>query len=302
MKNNKTNNKILIILGPTATGKSDLAIKLAKKYNGEVISADSRQVYIGLNIGTGKITKKEMLGVPHHMLDVISPKKTFTVVDWKEKTENIIENIISNGRLPIICGGTGFYIQSIVDGVILPDVKPNKELRVKLEKKTLNQLVSILKKLDSKRARNIDLKNRVRLIRSIEIAKSIGSVPKIKKEKSKYEILEIGLKLDDGELKSRIHSRLLERLKKGMVNEAVKLHKDGLSYKRMRALGLEYRFLADLLEKKIKKNDFIKKLETEIWHYVKRQITWFKKDERIIWYKPTDYKKIEKEIHRLLNN
>ena len=118
-------SKILVILGPTATGKSDLAVKLARKYNGEVVSADSRQVYIGLDIGTGKITKKEMFGVPHHMLDVVSPKKVYSVVAWKKETEKIIAEIIARGKLPIICGGTGFYIQSIVDNMVLPEVSAN---------------------------------------------------------------------------------------------------------------------------------------------------------------------------------
>ena len=295
-------NKILVILGPTTTGKSALAVKLAKKYNGEVISADSRQVYERLDIGTGKITKKEMMGVPHHMLDVVSPKKIFTVVDWKMQTEKIIDNIITRGKLPIICGGTGFYIQSIVDRIILPNVAPNKNLRKKLEKKTLSQLVLMLKKLDPKRLKNIDVKNKVRLIRAIEIAKSLGSVPKIKRGESKYEILQIGLRLEDRKSKSKIHNRLLTRLKQGMLNEAKKLHKKGLSYKRMRELGLEYKFLADYLEKKINKKDFIEKLEKEIWQYTKRQITWFKRDKRIKWFDPSESKVIEKEIHRLLNN
>jgi len=218
------------------------------------------------------------------------------------QTEKIIDNIITRGKLPIICGGTGFYIQSIVDRIILPNVAPNKNLRKKLEKKTLSQLVLMLKKLDPKRLKNIDVKNKVRLIRAIEIAKSLGSVPKIKRGESKYEILQIGLRLEDRKSKSKIHNRLLTRLKQGMLNEAKKLHKKGLSYKRMRELGLEYKFLADYLEKKINKKDFIEKLEKEIWQYTKRQITWFKRDKRIKWFDPSESKVIEKEIHRLLNN
>jgi tRNA dimethylallyltransferase len=149
----KQRNKVVVILGPTATGKSDLAVKLAQKYNGEVISADSRQVYTGLDLGTGKITKKEMLGVPHHMLDVVSPKKVFTVSEWKEQAEKIIIDIISRGKLPIICGGTGLYIQSIVDNVVFPEVPPNLPLRKKLEKKSKLELIEILKKLDPRRAK-----------------------------------------------------------------------------------------------------------------------------------------------------
>lgn len=280
----KTKPKVLVILGQTATGKSDLAVKIARKYNGEVISSDSRQVYKGLNIGTGKITKKEMMGVPHHMLDVVSPKKTFSVNVWKEKTEKIIEKILKKDKLPIICGGTGFYIQAIVDNITPPNVPPNKQLRLKLSKKTVDELFFILKKLDPKRARVIDPKNKVRLIRSIEIAKALGEVPRVKPEKSKYDFVQIGLKTTDENLRKRIHDRLLKRINKGMVKEAEDLYKGGLSFKRMRELGLEYRFLADYLDKKISKKEMLEKLETEIWHYAKRQMTWFKKDKRIKWF------------------
>jgi tRNA dimethylallyltransferase len=146
-------NNLLVILGPTATGKSDLAVEIAKKYNGEVISADSRQVYKGLDIGSGKITKKEMCGVKHYMLDVISPKSVFSVAQFKKKTEKIIADIHKRGKLPILCGGTGFYISTVVDGLTFPDVKANNVLRNKLEKQTTEKLFETLKKLDPERAR-----------------------------------------------------------------------------------------------------------------------------------------------------
>jgi tRNA dimethylallyltransferase len=292
--------KLLVILGPTATGKSDLAVKLALKHNGEVISADSRQVYKGLNIGTGKITKEEMKGVHHWLLDVISPKETFTVVDWKKLTEEKIKTIFKRSKLPIICGGTGFYIQSVIDGITMPEVPANKTLRKKLENKNLPELLEILNKLDPRRFAEIDQKNPVRLIRAIEIATKLGSVPKINKKKVPYEILQIGLLPEN--IKEKIYKRLLLRIKKGMVEEAKKLHKKGLTWNRMRELGLEYRFLADFLENKITKEEFISKLEKEIFQYSKRQMTWFKKDKRIKWFKPTETKKIEKEVSNFLNN
>ena len=127
-------NKIIVVLGPTSSGKSDLAVKLAKKFNGEVISADSRQVYKGLNIGTGKITKKEMRDIPHHLLDVASPKRQFTVTQYKKLADKSIKNILKHGKVPILCGGTGFYIQSIVDNIIIPEVPPNKKLEKSLRK------------------------------------------------------------------------------------------------------------------------------------------------------------------------
>ena len=292
--------KILVVLGPTATGKSDLAVKLAKKYGGEVISADSRQVYTGLNIGTGKITKKEMQGIPHHMIDVISPKKSFTVAEWKKQAEKIITDIHTRGKLPVICGGTGFYIQSVVDDFVLPEVPPNKTLRKSLEKKSLPELVLTLKKLDKERLSTVDAKNPVRLIRAIEIATALGKVPKLKKQKNKYDMLQIGLKPEDETLKKRIHDRLISRTKKGMIKETENLHTNGLSFKRMRELGLEYRYLADFLEKKINKKELITKLEIEIWHYAKRQMTWFKRDKNINWFKSNKDPKISKEIHTFL--
>ena len=167
---NKLKPKILVILGPTATGKSGMAVRLAKKFNGEIISADSRQVYKGLDIGSGKITEKEMLGVAHHLLDIANPKRKFSVTDFKEKAEKTIEDILKRSRLPIICGGTGFYIQALVDNLILPEVAPNLSLRKKLEKKTPAELFEILKKLDPKRADSIERQNPRRLIRAIEIA------------------------------------------------------------------------------------------------------------------------------------
>jgi tRNA dimethylallyltransferase len=289
-------NKVLVILGQTATGKSNLAVKLAQKYNGEVISADSRQVYTGLDIGTGKITKKEMRGVPHHMLDVVSPKKVFTVTEWKEQAEKKIADIISRDKLPIICGGTAFYIKSLTENIVLPEVPPNKELRKKLEKKTLVELQDMLKKLDQKRFAQIDTKNPVRLVRAIEIATALGKVPKIKKQKNKYEFLHIGLKLPEANLKKKIHIRLFARIRDGMVAEVKKLHENGLSWKRMGELGLEYRYLALLIQNKISKTEFTEKLETEIWHFAKRQMQWWKRDSKIKWFNPKDAVKIQKEV------
>lgn len=293
--------KILVILGPTAVGKSDLAVELAKQYDGEVISADSRQVYKGLDIGTGKITKKEMRGVPHHLLDVISPKKVFSVELWKKQTEVAIKDIISRGKLPIICGGTGFYIQSIVDNITLPDVPADPTLRKKLALKSVEELFKILKKLDPKRAKNIDSKNPVRLIRAIEIAQALGSVPKAKKAKSEYDFIQIGLTLPAPILHERIHARMLSRMKKGMIAEAEKLHTGGLSYKRMEALGLEYRYLALYLQKKLPKKEMLERLEIEIRQYARRQMQWFKRDARIKWFEPRDTKELCTWIQTILS-
>jgi len=299
-------NKILVILGPTASGKSDLAVKLAKKFKGEIISADSRQVYKELDIGTGKITKKEMLGIPHHLLNISSPKKSFSVAQWKEKALEKIKNIISRGKLPIICGGTGFYIQSIVDNVTFPEVLPNSALRKELKKKGVEELFKILQKIDSQRAETIEREqgsqNPVRLIRAIEIAKALGKVPPLDftRGENSYEFLQIGLKLSDTELKERINKRFLSWMKKGLVKEALNL-KNSVGLKRVNEIGLEYKYLALFLENKMTREEMIKKSQTEIWRYAKRQITWFKKkDKRIKWFGPSDISKVQKEINRFI--
>lgn len=299
MKNTK--NKIVVILGQTATGKSGLAVRLAKKFKGEVISADSRQVYKGLDIGTGKITKEEMQGVHHWLLDVANPKDSFSVVQFQELAKAKIKTIFKRSKLPIICGGTGFYIDSIVNNTVLPEVPPNNKLRVELDKKTTEELALILKGLDEDRYNSIDINNKVRLIRAIEIVKAIGKVPKILNKESEYNFLKIGLVLGDEELKSKITKRLKYRIKAGMIEEAERLHKKGLSYERMRELGLEYRYLADFLESKINKKEMIQKLEIEIWRYAKRQATWFKRDKNIKWFHPKKVKEIEKIINSFLD-
>lgn len=275
--------KIIAIVGPTASGKSGLAIELAKKYSGEVISADSRQVYVGLNIGTGKVTKKEMAGVPHHLLDVADPKKRFTVSDYKELADKAVTEILSRGKLPIICGGTGFYIDAVVKNVLLPDVPVNPKLREKLSHKTALQLFKMLKKIDSKRAFAIGEHNKIRLIRAIEIVTTLGKVPPIKSE-PKYDVLSIGIKIEREALKEKIYKRLISRIKQGMINEAKKLHVNGLSWKRMRELGLEYRALARHLSGEITKEEMVEQLNLEICQYAKRQMQWFKRDQNIHWF------------------
>ena len=276
--------KIIVILGPTATGKSDIAVRIAKKFNGEILSADSRQVFKGMNLGSGKITKKEMRGIPHHLLDIANPKNFFSVVQYKELAEKEIEKIISKNRLPIICGGTGFYIDSIVKNITLPEVKLNQKLRNRLEKYSVEKLFEMLKKLSLSRANNIDKYNKVRLIRAIEIAKTLGNVPEIQEGPHKYDFVLIGLDTDDDILKKSIKKRLLRRVKLGMIKEVAGLHKHGVSWKRLESFGLEYRQTALYLQKKITKNQMLENLEMEIWHFVKRQRTWFKRYDSVKWF------------------
>ncbi len=299
MKNNPDiKPKILVVLGPTSAGKSDLAVELAQKHNGEIISADSRQVYKGMDLGTGKITKEEMRGVPHYMLDVASPKSVFNVSKYKIKAQKIIADILKQGKLPIICGGTGFYIDAVVDNIILPEVLPNQKLRAKLEKETCEALFAMLKKFDPARASNIDAKNKVRLIRAIEIAKSLGSVPKIESGQI-YNPLFIGLDLPDLALRERISARLKRRLDAGMVAEVARLYKGGVSYRKLEKFGLEYRNCALYLQKKITLEKMCENINIESFQYAKRQRTWFHRNPRITWINPlkkAENKKVDKLV------
>lgn len=274
--------KILVILGPTASGKSALAVELARELNGEVVSADSRQVYTGLNIGAGKITPEEMKGVPHHLLDVVSPTETFTVEQFKQKAFEAIDDILKRGKLPIICGGSGFYIDAVVRNVSFPSVAANEELRAELQKLSAEELHKHLTELDSRRAQEIDPHNKRRLIRAIEIAREAGSVPEIKSE-PRYEALQIGIQVAPEILKKRIHERLITRMKQGMVEEARTLRADGLSLERMEELGLEYRYLARHISGTLSEEELIAELDKEIYKFARRQMTWFKRDTNIEW-------------------
>lgn len=307
-------NKIIVVLGQTSTGKSDFAVEIAKQVNGEIISADSRQVYKGMDIGTGKITKKEMKGVPHYLLDICSPSKPastqggiFTVNKFQKLANKKIEEIIKKCKVPIICGGTGFYIDAVVNRNIFPDVPPNKKLRDELYQLDAIALGRYLEKLDPERFKSIDKNNKVRLVRAIEIAKALGKVPKLSARQGlaekKFEVLKIGLTLPPEILKERIKTRLLSRIKKGMIKEVEKLHESGTSWKRLNAFGLEYRYVALFLQKKLNKNQMIEKLYTDIWHFAKRQKTWFKRDPNTLWIDPrknTEKTKAIKEIKRFL--
>lgn len=310
-------SKVLVILGPTSSGKSELAVKLAKKFNGEVISADSRQVYKGLNIATGKITELQMCGVPHYLLNVTNPKKQYTVSDYIKKASKFVRYIEQKGKLPIICGGTGFYISALLGEIKLANVPPNKSLRKRLLGHRMSKLSEMLRKLDPERARAIDFKNPVHLIRAIEMAKynskgvrvrgtdkqsNADASPLYKVPPRTNRVLKIGLTLPKEELQERIHLRLLARIRQGIIAEAKHLHKAGLSYKRMHELGLEYRLLAEYLQNKITKKELVERIEKENWHYAKRQMTWFKRDKEIKWFKPSDFKKIQKTVQVFLKN
>ncbi len=293
--------KAVVVVGPTASGKSDLGIKIARKYNGEIISADSRQVYRGMDIGTGKVSKKEQKMVRHHLLDVASPKKQFNASDFKKQGEKAIKEITAKGKIPIIVGGTGFYIDILLGRMAAPEVPPNKRLRAELEKQSAEQLFKRLEKLDPRRAKVIDRHNKRRLVRAIEIFMATGKSSldtNYKIPDSKYNILWLGVRPKD--LEKRIEKRLDARLKQGMVREVEKLHKQSVSWKRLNDFGLEYRWVSKYLQGLISKEEMRENLLKDIIKYSKRQMTWFKINQEIHWVK--NKKATDKLVATFLKN
>ncbi|QQR65339.1 tRNA (adenosine(37)-N6)-dimethylallyltransferase MiaA [Candidatus Kaiserbacteria bacterium] len=293
-------HKAIVIVGPTASGKTSLSIELAKKFGGEVVSADSRQVYTGLDIGTGKVTQEEMQGIPHHLLDVAQPNEVYTAHDYVRDGRRAMSDVLSRGKLPIIVGGTFFYVDALLGDVSTPEVSPNPELRTELEKLPTEELFLKLQKQDTARALTIDQNNRRRLIRAIEIASAIEVVPKTQAVEL-YNPLKIGISIEKEELVKNIHTRLIERLDRGMIDEVVALHKNGLSYERMTELGIEYEYIAKYLQNIITENEMCALIETKSWQYAKRQMTWLKRDEDIQWFEREESEKIEEMVKAFLN-
>lgn len=309
------NNKIIVILGPTASGKSSTAISLAKKFNGEIISADSRQIYRGMDVGTGKepghfdVHKKYYLsaGIPHYAIDIVSPKTDYSVAKFKRYADQVIVDILWRGKVPIIAGGTGFWIKAIVDDISYPEVAPDPVLRSMLRNKPTEELFTMIEKLDPERAQNIDAKNPVRLIRAIEICQTLGKVPKIEKGSSTppmgvelpHQFLQIGIAREKEELHKRIKLNVKNRFANGMIDEVQKLHQDGLSWKKMTSFGLSYKLIPEYLkEKNASEEELIEKIYLAEKDYAKRQLTWFKKDKRIVWLE--EYPEIEKKVKYFL--
>ncbi len=324
------NKKIVVVLGTTASGKTSMAVKLANKFNGEIISADSRQVYRGMDIGTGKDLKEykikskvkgpavtkalagkqksKVVNVPYHLIDIISPKTEFNLAKYQKLAYKAIDDILARGKTPIIVGGTGLYIQAIVDEYKLSSAKPDKKLREKLEKMTVDKLFLKLKKLNSKKAKSLnesDRKNKRRLIRYIEQTRIATNKDtnshKPKQSFKQFDFLLLGLTYSRDVLQKRIYKRLIERLEKeNMIGEVKRLRKGEVSWKRLEEFGLEYKYISLYLRKKLTYEEMVEKLYIAIRQFSKRQMTWFKRDKRIKWVK--NKTEAEKYIKKFLKN
>jgi tRNA dimethylallyltransferase len=279
--------KLVVILGTNASGKSDLGIRLAEHFGGEIVSADSRQVYRGLDLGTGKITPAQAATVQHHLIDVADVSKYYSLAQYQRAAYTAIDSIASAGKLPFLVGGTALYISAIVEGYQLVDVPPNDPLRAELESLPLPQLVERLEKADPGAASRIDKSNRRRLIRAIEVTSAGYASSAAHRNSPRYHCLQLGLTWPREILEGRIGKRLRERLANGMIEEVARLRSGGVSDIRLDKLGLEYRYVTRYLRGELSTLDELStQLGIAIRQFAKGQLTWFKRDSRIIWLDP----------------
>ena len=271
--------KLIVIAGTNASGKSGLGVELAGRYGGEVVSADSRQVFRGLDLGSGKITPQEMRGVPHHLIDVCQPGDFFSMADFQRLAYAAIDGIQARGKLPFLVGGTGLYVDAVAEGYELSDRAPDLALRAELETHTTPALYQMLQ--NKLPGTEIDPKNRNRVMRALERLAADDYHPG--KRQPRYEVLKLGVSWDRETLKQRIDERLERRLRDGMVQEVQGLLDAGVSREFLMKLGLEYRYLTRYLDGELTYEQMVLELGNAIKKFAKRQVTWFKKDPAIHW-------------------
>lgn len=292
---------IIAVVGPTATGKTNVAIMLAEELNGEIISADSRQVYRGLDIGTDKISEEKKRGIPHHLIDVADTTEHFTAADFRDMARNAAAEIQKREHVPIIAGGTGFYIDAFVGRAHLPDVPPNPELRAKLEQKSAEELFEELRAKTPERAQTIDPHNKRRLIRALEIYNSLGHIPTAENTEQ-YEVCWIGLDRDDAELYERIQKRAEEQLTEGLLSEIATLEQRALPEERWREFGFEYTVGRKYHHNEISLEEAVRELTEQNWQYARRQRTYFRANTDITWFHPSSHEDIKAHAKRCCQN
>jgi len=277
--------RIVVIVGPTASGKTALAVKLAKKVGGEVVSADSRLLYKGMDIGTAKPTKKEMAGVPHHLIDVVPPSRTLTLADYKRRAVRAIRGILKRGRVPIVVGGTGLYVRAIVENLQIPEVPPDPAYRAFLGRKGKDWILKRLKKLDPDYAARIGPNPRY-AVRALEVIRATGKPFSAQQGKGEplFDALVVGIDPGKKELDRRIDRRVDGMIDAGLVAEAKKLarryawHLPSMS-------GIGYHELKAHFEERLSLDEAVKSIKTDTRRYAKRQMTWWRRINKVVWFK-----------------
>ncbi len=300
---------LLVICGPTASGKTAVGVRLAEIYGGEVVSADSMQIYKGLSISTAKPSREEMRGIPHHMMDFLEPCEPFSVADYVRMAGKCIEDIHSRGRLPMLVGGTGLYISSLVDNISFDHIESNEGLRKKLENEAelmgREHMHKRLAQLDPEAAEKIHPNNLIRVIRAIEMYMLTGRTGSENREQSRlaespYKLCMIGLTCSDRQiLYDRINKRVDKMLSRGLAEEAYELYSNCNLRTAFNAIG--YKELIPYFEGKCSLEEAADKIKQETRHYAKRQLTWFHRDVRIVWVDTPNYEQFDGIIENCLN-
>ena len=275
--------KLIVILGTTACGKSGLGVELARHVGGEIVSADSRQVYRGLDLGTGKVTEEEMGGVPHHLLDVVDPNESYSVAQFQRDAYAAIDDILARGKVPLLVGGTGLYVRAVAEGYTFRDSQPDPALRAELEGKSAEELYAIFREKTGRTLTGGEENNRHRLVRTLEKVLAGEDLTEAPRDPH-YQVLQLGMTYPREELCRRIDERLIRRLDDGMVEEVERLREAGATDAFLEGLGLEYRYILWYLTGKLPDREaLIDELGRAIKRFAKRQMVWFKKDRDVLW-------------------
>lgn len=300
--------KVIVICGPTASGKTNLSIELAKKIDGEIVSCDSMQIYKDMNIGTAKVKQEEMQGIPHYLIDFVLPNKRYSVADYQKDAITAIEQIIEKGKVPIVVGGTGLYIDSLIYGIKYQDIKVDEKYRKELEdianKEGLSKLYEMAKLIDSKAMEKISSNDKKRIMRVLEIYKATGKTKtqqeiESRKEKVKYDYKVFAIDMERQVLYERINKRVDIMIKEGLIDEVKQMLKKYKTFPTAMQ-GLGYKEVVSYLNGEYTKDEMIEKIKMETRRYAKRQLTWFRKNKETIWINGQD--SVEKNVNEIIKN
>ena len=296
---------LIVILGPTASGKTHLAAKLAYDLRGEIISADSRQVYKNMDIGTGKDLNQYIINgrrIPYHLIDIVAPESEFNLFEFQDRFYKIFSELLEKEILPVLVGGTGLYLESVLTEYNMPHAPMDQELRKELNRKSKDELQKMLLALKPHLHNRTDLEDSERLIRAIEIERARST--KDQTQKPDINAVVFGIRWERSTLRQRITVRLKERLEQGMIEEVMKLHTAGLAWTKLESFGLEYRFISQYLQRKITFDEMKNRLNTAIHQFAKRQETWFRRMEKkgivINWLQSNDYSLLKESVMKFL--